>query len=68
MAPRGIRRFAAPTFDLAEAETIHAKITAGRRAEADEELRHLVHGGVAPSELFEIAMALGRQRNQRGDT
>jgi hypothetical protein len=62
MSTRGIARFDVPPFGLEEAAAIHALIEADRRDEADAQLRHLVHEGVPPTQLFEMAMALADQR------
>lgn len=59
--PRGLERFVTPQFDREEAQAIVDMINEGRRGEADELLRHYVHSGVAPTELFEAAMNLARQ-------
>lgn len=58
---RGIDRFEPPPFGLAEAAEINELIAAGHSDEADERLRHLVHVGVPPSVLFEMAMELVSQ-------
>jgi hypothetical protein len=60
----GLDRFATPAFGVDEAEAIHRLIADGHRAQADEQLRHLVHLGVAPTELFEAAMALQRRTGE----
>ena len=54
-------RLGVPVFGLDEAQTIVDMIADGRRQEADDLLRHYVHQGVPPTELFEAAMALARQ-------
>lgn len=55
---QGLARFSTPEFGLVQATEIRDMIAAGRRAEADELLRQYVHRGVAPTELFTVAMAL----------
>lgn len=57
---RGIDRFDAPTFGIDQGEEIRTKLADGQVAEVDTELAHLVHAGVPPSTLFEVAMAVGR--------
>jgi hypothetical protein len=59
--PRGTGRFAPPTFGPDEAATIRDKLKAGKHAEVDEELTHLVHEGVPPSTLWEQAENRGRR-------
>jgi len=55
----------ASTWGLTEAAAIYDLIVGGHRDVADEQLRHYVHGGVTPTELFETAMALADQRAGR---
>jgi len=55
----------ASTWGLTEAAAIYDLIAAGHREAADDQLRHYVHGGVTPTELFETAMALADQRAGR---
>ena len=52
-------------FGLTEAEAVHRLITGGHRDVADDQLRHYVHTGIAPTELFEMAMALADQQAGR---
>jgi hypothetical protein len=66
MAARGVRRFQAPTFGPIEAVEIATMLRAGRHTEVNDRLVHLVHAGVPPGTLFEMAMSTGWAERDKG--